>query len=86
MSKPDLRVGEEEVGLVEPASGTGSSPPTNGDGSVESVESVESVLPGEAAVARAARASLEGRTRGVPRLWPFLVDGLPGRSPRTRGR
>jgi manganese transport protein len=66
MSKPDLRVGEEEVGLVEPAPGAGSSPPTNGDGSVESV------LPGEAAVARAARASLEGRTRGVPRLWPFL--------------
>jgi manganese transport protein len=59
-------VGEEQVGLVEPAPGAGSSPPTNGDGSVESV------LPGEAAVARAARASLEGRTRGVPRLWPFL--------------
>jgi manganese transport protein len=62
-------VGEEQVGLVEPAPGAGSSPPTNGDGSVESVESV---LPGEAAVARAARASLEGRSRGVPRLWPFL--------------
>jgi manganese transport protein len=66
MSKPDLRVGEEEVGLVEQAPGAGSSQPPNGDGSVESV------LPGEAAVARAARASLEGRTRGVPRLWPFL--------------
>jgi manganese transport protein len=35
-------------------------------------EVVEDVLPGEAAVARAARASLEGRARGVARLWPFL--------------
>jgi manganese transport protein len=33
---------------------------------------VEHVLPGEAAVARAARASLEGRARGVARVWPFL--------------
>jgi manganese transport protein len=33
---------------------------------------VEDVLPGEAAVARAARASLEGRSRGAARLWPFL--------------
>ena len=33
---------------------------------------VEDVLPGEAAVARAARNSLEGRTRGVARVWPFL--------------
>jgi manganese transport protein len=33
---------------------------------------VEDVLPGEAAVARAARASLEGRRRGVARVWPFL--------------
>ena len=33
---------------------------------------VESVLPGEAAVARAARHSLEGRRRGVRRVWPFL--------------
>jgi manganese transport protein len=33
---------------------------------------VEGALPGEAAVARAARASLEGRTRGLPRIWPFL--------------
>src|SRR5262249_23650196 len=28
--------------------------------------------PGEAAVARAARESLEGRARGIPRIWPFL--------------
>jgi manganese transport protein len=33
---------------------------------------VEAALPGEAAVARAARASLEGRARGISRLWPFL--------------
>ena len=32
----------------------------------------EAVLPGEAAVARAARASLDGHSRGVARLWPFL--------------
>jgi manganese transport protein len=35
-------------------------------------DGVEAVLPGEAAVARAARASLEGRARGIPRVWPFL--------------
>ncbi|MFN8217977.1 MAG: Nramp family divalent metal transporter [Solirubrobacterales bacterium] len=33
---------------------------------------VEDVLPGEAAVAAAARRSLEGHTRGIGRLWPFL--------------
>jgi manganese transport protein len=33
---------------------------------------VEDVLPGEAAVAEAARRSLEGHTRGIGRLWPFL--------------
>jgi manganese transport protein len=33
---------------------------------------VEDVLPGEAAVAAAARRSLEGQARGVSRLWPFL--------------
>ena len=33
---------------------------------------VEDVLPGEAAVARAARHSLEGRARGAARIWPFL--------------
>ena len=33
---------------------------------------VEDVLPGEAAVARAARRSLEGRSTGFARLWPFL--------------
>ncbi len=33
---------------------------------------VESVLPGEAAVAAAARRSLEGHARGMSRIWPFL--------------
>jgi manganese transport protein len=33
---------------------------------------VEDVLPGEAAVAAAARRSLEGESRGVRRIWPFL--------------
>jgi manganese transport protein len=36
------------------------------------VAEVEHVLPGEAAVARAARRSLEGRARGPARIWPFL--------------
>jgi manganese transport protein len=63
MSNPELRVSEEDVSAVEPVTG-GSS------GVAESP--VEAALPGEAAVARAARASLEGRTRGFPRIWPFL--------------
>jgi manganese transport protein len=33
---------------------------------------VEDVLPGEAAVAAAARRSLDGHARGLGRLWPFL--------------
>jgi manganese transport protein len=33
---------------------------------------VEDVLPGEAAVAAAARRSLDGHARGARRLWPFL--------------
>jgi manganese transport protein len=37
-----------------------------------SAATVEDVLPGEAAVAHAARMSLEGRTRGLARIWPFL--------------
>jgi manganese transport protein len=63
MSNPELRVSEEDVSAVEPVTGGSygvADPP------------VEAALPGEAAVARAARASLEGRTRGVPRIWPFL--------------
>src|SRR5215210_5240990 len=41
----------------------------NGDGVVDDAELA---LPGEAAVARAARASLEGRSTGIRRVWPFL--------------
>src|SRR4051794_8930754 len=44
-------------------------PPLNGDGHPNGVEDV---LPGEAAVARAARRSLDGESRGFARLWPFL--------------
>jgi len=33
---------------------------------------VEDILPGEAAVARAARRSLDGHARGLARVWPFL--------------
>jgi manganese transport protein len=66
VSKPDLRIGEDDVGLVEPAQGSSPAQPANAD------SGIESVLPGEAAVARAARASLEGRSRGVSRIWPFL--------------
>jgi manganese transport protein len=51
-------------------------PPPPGQAVVEEVRArqadVEDVLPGEAAVARAARHSLEGRRRGVRRVWPFL--------------
>jgi manganese transport protein len=39
---------------------------------VHSGATVEDVLPGEAAVAAAARRSLEGRSRGFGRVWPFL--------------
>src|ERR671923_142709 len=44
------------------------SPPAAGDQAPE----VEDVLPGEAAVARAARRSLRGEVRGPARVWPFL--------------
>ncbi len=45
------------------------SPPAEGR-SAEAT--VEDVLPGEAAVARAARRSLDGDARGLSRIWPFL--------------
>ena len=35
-------------------------------------DELEAVLPGEAAVNRAARRSLEGHSHGIGRLWPFL--------------
>jgi manganese transport protein len=52
------------------------SAPPPGQGLIEKVErreaGVEDVLPGEAAVARAARSSLDGHSRGIRRFWPFL--------------
>jgi manganese transport protein len=44
--------------------------PVNGNGNGNAI--VEDILPGEAAVARAARLSLDGHARGVGRIWPFL--------------
>jgi manganese transport protein len=41
-------------------------PPPSGEATVESV------LPGEAAVAAAARRSLDGHSKGIGRVWPFL--------------
>src|SRR5262245_2976880 len=68
MNKPDLRVTEEDTGLVEPVPRESAGAGRTGNGAT----AVEGALPGEAAVARAARASLEGRTRGFLRVWPFL--------------
>jgi manganese transport protein len=52
------------------------SAPPPGSGLVEETDrhevGVEDVLPGEAAVARAARHSLDGHRRGIRRFWPFL--------------
>ena len=52
------------------------SAPPPGQGLIEEVDrhevGVEDVLPGEAAVARAARHSLDGHSRGFRRFWPFL--------------
>jgi len=52
------------------------SAPPPGQGLIEKAErreaGVEDVLPGEAAVARAARNSLDGHSRGLRRFWPFL--------------
>jgi manganese transport protein len=52
------------------------SAPPPGQGLIEKVPphaaGVEDVLPGEAAVARAARNSLDGHSRGLRRFWPFL--------------
>jgi manganese transport protein len=53
-----------------------SPPPESAEAAVEDVApvapAVEDVLPGEAAVAAAARRSLEGESRGFGRVWPFL--------------
>jgi manganese transport protein len=69
VSKADLETGVEDVATLEPRApkdASAGASPVNGAGVVEDV------LPGEAAVARAARRSLEGRARGLPRIWPFL--------------
>jgi len=67
VNRSDLDTGERDLATLEPGAKRGeAAPPVNGLGAVEDV------LPGEAAVARAARASLEGRSRGIPRIWPFL--------------
>jgi manganese transport protein len=59
---------EDDAVLVEPVAGELASAPPSGNG----LGGVEDVLPGEAAVARAARRSLDGHARGIPRIWPFL--------------
>jgi manganese transport protein len=65
MSKSELRTGQRELEKLEPGKRP-ETKPVNGNGAVEGA------LPGEAAVARAARRSLDGESRGIPRLWPFL--------------
>jgi manganese transport protein len=67
MTRRELKLREEEATRVKPVPG-GASASASGNGTA----AVERVLPGEAAVARAARASLEGRRRGLPKVWPFL--------------
>jgi manganese transport protein len=68
LSDADPTLDQDDVALTDPVPGEPlpASPPGNGLGGVEDV------LPGEAAVARAARRSLEGRARGLNRIWPFL--------------
>src|SRR3954453_2291112 len=55
--EPKSRTAPRPAGDAEPAGPNGA---------------VEAVLPGEAAVARAARRSLRGESRGIARIWPFL--------------
>ena len=47
-------------------------PPEHGADNGQITSEVDVVLPGEALVADAARRSLDGRRRGLRRLWPFL--------------
>src|SRR5258706_6833225 len=68
MTAQHLSVDQEDVAVVEPVPGELSAPPAPGNG----LGGVEDVLPGEAAVARAARRSLDGHSRGLSRIWPFL--------------
>jgi manganese transport protein len=73
MSEQQVSPGEDDLGLVDPVPGELSAPPVpeNGLGGIEHVLP-EDVLPGEAAVNRAARRSLDGHTSGLRRIWPFL--------------
>src|SRR5258706_1252888 len=68
MTAQHLSVDQEDVAVVEPVPGEPSEPPEPENG----LGGVEDVLPGEAAVNRAARRSLDGHSRGLPRIWPFL--------------
>jgi manganese transport protein len=64
---------DEDVGLVDPLPGELSAPPGPGIGLGGSEDVLpENVLPGEAAVNRAARRSLDGHATGLARIWPFL--------------
>jgi manganese transport protein len=64
---------DEDVGLVDPLPGELSAPPASGNGLGGSADVLpENVLPGEAAVNRAARRSLDGHATGLARIWPFL--------------
>ena len=47
-------------------------PEREGEPDEVAASDVDLVLPGEALVADAARRSLEGKRRGLSRLWPFL--------------
>jgi manganese transport protein len=68
MSETEFHTEERRTATAEPVVPPQAPPPPSADGR----GSVEDVLPGEAAVARAARRSLEGRARGLSRIWPFL--------------
>ena len=48
------------------------SPPAGPQRAPVPADDEDFALPGEAAVARAARRSLDGHSRGISRLWPFL--------------
>ncbi len=53
-------------------SGPTSTPERPAEEAARERPTVESVLPGEASVARAARRSLDGESRGLSRVWPFM--------------
>jgi len=73
VSEQELSGEEEGLGFEEPIPGELSATPAPGNGLGGDEEVLpEDVLPGEAAVNRAARRSLEGESRGLARIWPFL--------------